>query len=206
MIRQPLNVIPTWIVQILQTRVALQRIETFLNEDEVDEQVSSIKRASMNAGTRPTHTEFGLRRATLRWNTVEEKKEEDKSQDNKNKKARDPAPSDASDATAVETTDAAPERVFELSDISVIFPEGELSVVTGPTASGKTALLVSPTATVYSVCLNSEFLIAQFARRDDSSSRRRDFDVKGTGESRRTWINARPFIRRADTLASASIY
>lgn len=149
MIRQPLNVIPTWIVQILQTRVALQRIETFLNEDEVDEQVSSIKRASMNAGTRPTYSEFGLRQATLRWNTVEEKKEEDKSKDNKNKKARDPAPSDASDATAVETTDAAPERVFELSDISVIFPEGELTVVTGPTASGKTALLVSTTKAAY---------------------------------------------------------
>ena len=34
------------------------------------------------------------------------------------------------------------ERVFELRDISVRFPPGELTVVTGPTASGKTALLV----------------------------------------------------------------
>lgn len=32
---------------------------------------------------------------------------------------------------------------FELRDIDVLFPEGELTVVTGPTASGKTALLVS---------------------------------------------------------------
>lgn len=32
---------------------------------------------------------------------------------------------------------------FELKDISVRFPEGELTLVTGPTASGKSALLVS---------------------------------------------------------------
>ena len=31
---------------------------------------------------------------------------------------------------------------FELKDISVKFPEGKLTIVTGPTASGKTALLV----------------------------------------------------------------
>jgi ABC-type multidrug transport system fused ATPase/permease subunit len=31
---------------------------------------------------------------------------------------------------------------FELKDITVKFPEGQLTVVTGPTASGKTALLV----------------------------------------------------------------
>lgn len=34
------------------------------------------------------------------------------------------------------------EHRFELRDLSVVFPEGELTVVTGPTASGKTALLV----------------------------------------------------------------
>jgi hypothetical protein len=38
---------------------------------------------------------------------------------------------------------------FELRDIDVVFPEGELSVVTGPTASGKTALLVSLTSDFY---------------------------------------------------------
>lgn len=34
---------------------------------------------------------------------------------------------------------------FELSDIDVTFPDGELTIVTGSTASGKTALLVSRT-------------------------------------------------------------
>ncbi len=129
---------------LTQTRVALQRIETFLNEDEVDEQVSSLKRSNINAGSSPTSTEFGLRNASFRWNAVQEKAEKDDSKDKKNKKARDPAPSDASDATVVETVgEANVERVFELSDVSVVFPDGELSVITGPTASGKSALLVS---------------------------------------------------------------
>lgn len=33
---------------------------------------------------------------------------------------------------------------FQLRDISVVFPPRKLTLVTGPTASGKTALLVSP--------------------------------------------------------------
>jgi excinuclease UvrABC ATPase subunit len=35
------------------------------------------------------------------------------------------------------------DRVFELRYVTVRFPEGRLTVVTGLTASGKTALLVS---------------------------------------------------------------
>jgi energy-coupling factor transporter ATP-binding protein EcfA2 len=33
---------------------------------------------------------------------------------------------------------------FELRDLNVRFPESKLSLITGPTASGKTALLVCP--------------------------------------------------------------
>ncbi|KAG6895133.1 hypothetical protein C0995_013193 [Termitomyces sp. Mi166 len=48
MVRAPLNVIPTWIVQILQTGVALNRIAVYLAEDEVDEQVSSLKKDALS--------------------------------------------------------------------------------------------------------------------------------------------------------------
>ena len=41
--RAPLNVIPTWIVFIMQTKVALIRIQVYTDEDEVDGQVSSVK-------------------------------------------------------------------------------------------------------------------------------------------------------------------
>ena len=61
----------------LKTRVAMQRIETFLNEDEVDEQVSTIKRSKMGP-TAPSFDEFGLRDASFKWNAVEEKEKEKK--------------------------------------------------------------------------------------------------------------------------------
>ncbi|KIJ35250.1 hypothetical protein M422DRAFT_262419 [Sphaerobolus stellatus SS14] len=67
----PLNVIPTWIVQIMQTKVAMDRIETFLNEDEVSEQVSSLKRGPID----PTASEddrLGILNASFKWNEVEE--------------------------------------------------------------------------------------------------------------------------------------
>ncbi|KAI5116711.1 hypothetical protein M0805_003223 [Coniferiporia weirii] len=162
MIRAPLNVIPTWIVQILQTRVALQRIETFLAEEEVDEQVSIIKRerAGPHAGASPEEG-FGLRNASFKWNAVEEKGKDKVDDDTKGKangKAKgkkgktngndakaerdvEAALAEASEALSVATAEA--DHQFELSNISVVFPEGELSVITGPTASGKTALLLA---------------------------------------------------------------
>ena len=128
----------------------MQRIETFLNEDEVDEQVSTIKRSKMGP-TAPTFDEFGLRDASFKWNVVEEKEKEKKddvkgkSNGKVNGSTTDASGGDieaeAVDAVAAALTDET-DRIFELRDISVIFPEGELSVVTGPTASGKTALLV----------------------------------------------------------------
>lgn len=57
----------------------------------------------------------------------------------------------ASGAATPATTSAITERQFELRDINVIFPPGELSLVTGPTASGKTALLRALLGEMYTV-------------------------------------------------------
>ncbi|KAG0701637.1 hypothetical protein DFH29DRAFT_925615 [Suillus ampliporus] len=143
MIRQPLGIIPAWIVQILQTGVALKRIETYLGEDEVSEQVSSIKRA------RAPHVDgeddtLSIENGFFKWNEVPEKPEENSKANGKN---HSPSPSDET-ATVVDSESGSirslPEdHKFELKDISVRFPEGELSVITGPTASGKTALLMA---------------------------------------------------------------
>ncbi|GBE87310.1 ATP-dependent bile acid permease [Sparassis crispa] len=151
MIRAPLNVIPAWIVQVLQAKVALDRIATYLEEEEVDEQVSSLKRGHV----KPADVEeegFGIVNGTFKWNEVEEK---DEGKD-KNGKQKQRASSDSgSDETntVVEGQSSAGDTEgdmavdmthrFELRDISVMFPEGELSVVTGPTGSGKTALLMA---------------------------------------------------------------
>jgi ABC-type multidrug transport system fused ATPase/permease subunit len=147
MIRQPLNVIPTSIVQILQTTVAVNRIAAFLDEHEVSAQVSSLKQFDRNT------SEEGLRleRASFRWNLAK------KGSEPKTKPGEAPLPSTAPQrpASAANSIDSSQTFVadeirntilanpdFELCDLNVQFPEGVLTVVTGPTASGKSALLV----------------------------------------------------------------
>ncbi|KAL0574916.1 hypothetical protein V5O48_007038, partial [Marasmius crinis-equi] len=151
MIRAPLNVIPAWIVQILNTKVALDRIAVYLDEEEVDEQVSSLKRDFSKPGPTPelAHPQgLGLRNATLKWNEVAEKeKGKGKGKDDKGKANGGSSASETETATinssVSEVDDRDSDRRFELRDVSVVFPEGELTVVTGPTASGKTALLMA---------------------------------------------------------------
>ncbi|KAL5505095.1 hypothetical protein ACEPAH_7758 [Sanghuangporus vaninii] len=152
MIRFPLNVIPTWIIKILQARVAMQRIETFLNEDEVGSQVSTLKE--------DVKKEFndvmvlGLDNATLKWNMMGKEMPSDKKSKGKDNSPKaqgdterdieaDIADTLQSDITQAKTVAVVQDRAFELRDISVLFPEGALSVVIGPTASGKTALLLA---------------------------------------------------------------
>ncbi|KIK63814.1 hypothetical protein GYMLUDRAFT_40900 [Collybiopsis luxurians FD-317 M1] len=145
MIRTPLNVLPSIIVQVAQTKVALDRIAVYLTEEEVTDQVSSLKKDA-SAPHRPSNfTEersFGLENATLKWNEVEKPKEAKDTQDNV---------SDVSEVESVTVRSSASEdgaetegdHQFRLEQISVVFPENKLTVVTGPTASGKTALLMA---------------------------------------------------------------
>ncbi|CAK5270991.1 unnamed protein product [Mycena citricolor] len=108
MIRQPISTFPGFIVDLIQARVGLNRIADYLEEEEVSDQVSSLKRDVVVPST-GADGGLGLDRATLHWN------------------------GGSSDA----------QQRFALHDVSVVFPEGKLSVVTGPTASGKSALLMA---------------------------------------------------------------
>ena len=119
---------------VSQTKVALDRIETFLNEDEVTDQVSTLKAKTSTQGTFYYDT-FGLNNASFRWNAVEPKI------DDKKKSSNPPADAPADSTNGSQGNDA--DHRFELRDISLILPEGQLTVITGPTASGKSALLVS---------------------------------------------------------------
>ncbi|KAJ7590252.1 multidrug resistance-associated ABC transporter [Mycena floridula] len=125
MIKSPLNVIPSFIVKLVKAKVSLKRIELYLNEEEVAPEVSSLK-TDLAAQVRTNQRGIGLVNATLKWNEVDETKDEAKK-------------TNASGSQS----DIAGDRKFELRDISVVFPEGELSIITGPTASGKTALLMA---------------------------------------------------------------
>ncbi|KAJ3842758.1 hypothetical protein EV361DRAFT_888642 [Lentinula raphanica] len=148
MIRTPLNVLPTFVVQVAQTKVALDRIAGFLNEEEVTAQVSSLKK-DMPGSDRfrgsDEETVFGLEDATLKWNEVELPASEDgKTNGSAENLAHEVSEVESvtvrSEVTGVEGEG---EHQFRLEQISVIFPEDKLTVVTGPTASGKTALLMA---------------------------------------------------------------
>ncbi|KAG6840543.1 hypothetical protein C0991_005903 [Blastosporella zonata] len=106
MIRAPLNVIPSWIVMILQTGVALKRIAVYLDEDEVSEQVSSLKKDASQppsapaAETAPQEQEgLGIENGSFKWNEVEVQKAKD---DAKGKNDGKTSPSVDEAATVVE--------------------------------------------------------------------------------------------------------
>ena len=97
----------------------------YLDEDEVSEQVSSLKKAAAVTSWNDEPEDgygyesgLGIVGGSFGWNPVEGK--------GKNKRK-----------------DQAEVARFELRDINVMFPEGKLTLITGPTASGKTSLLVS---------------------------------------------------------------
>ncbi|KAK8850432.1 hypothetical protein IAR55_004350 [Kwoniella newhampshirensis] len=136
MLRMPLNIIPTFAVMFLQANVCVKRIEDFLNEDEVPDWVSSLKRSSNPRDDGPTKIAF--ENATFRWNTGGQS--ENPKPDAKKANAPEPASSQDSTAVGSETPET---PVFTLSDLNVNFPIGQLTVVTGPTGAGKTAILVA---------------------------------------------------------------
>ncbi|KAF9255339.1 multidrug resistance-associated ABC transporter [Marasmius fiardii PR-910] len=173
MIRAPMMILPNFIISILNTKVALDRITAFLGEEEVDEKVSTLKVATagshqQSGQPRVEEHGLGLRNATLKWNEVKDsisdkgktvgtadsikpRLSSSKSLSSRHSKTGSSNSSihnsgaDTSRASTSETgtvyTTSSQETGFELRDISVMFPEGKLTVVTGPTASGKSALL-----------------------------------------------------------------
>lgn len=130
-----------------QTKVALDRIATYLDEDEVDEQVSSLKRSHFgtSAGDDDTTKGLGIENGTFKWNEVEEKDDDATKTKSVASTSTDDVVQGAYDETergSITASDVSNHR-FELRDVNIMFPERQLTVVTGPTASGKTALLVS---------------------------------------------------------------
>ncbi|WVW80972.1 hypothetical protein I302_102963 [Kwoniella bestiolae CBS 10118] len=146
MLRMPLNVIPTFVVILLQAHVSVKRIEDFLAEDEVPDWVCSLKRSSDPKDTAPTKISF--ENASFRWNTGKQSDTSVSSaaSSKPSTTVEPPSPQRSTSTTAVDSTDSPHEEeetYFTLSDLNVNFPIGKLSVITGPTGSGKTAILVA---------------------------------------------------------------
>ncbi|KAL7409478.1 hypothetical protein BDY24DRAFT_218614 [Mrakia frigida] len=137
MLRQPLNNLPEFVVQLSQVTIACRRIDAFLEEDEVSVGVSSLKSASLPVSTiTPSDTRIGFVGARFKWNSGTVEKVKGKAPDVKTNGTPE-------SASAVADALHEPPRVFELGDIDFIFPAGALTIISGPTGSGKTALLLS---------------------------------------------------------------
>ena len=108
--------------------------------------MSSLKRSRFGTVDGDTTKGLGIEAGTFKWNEVEQKDEVA----TEIAKTVASTPTDSAAQGADDETErgsltgsVASDHRFELRDISIVFPERQLTVVTGPTASGKTALLVS---------------------------------------------------------------
>ena len=79
---------------------------------------------------------LGIVHGSFKWNAVEEKSKSDKAN------VKMTSSEDNITEAGLEPNGESMDHQFELKDISVKFPDGKLSCITGPTASGKTAILV----------------------------------------------------------------
>ncbi|KIM25383.1 hypothetical protein M408DRAFT_210000 [Serendipita vermifera MAFF 305830] len=147
LLRQPLNVLPNFLAQLLQAKVSLDRISQFFAEDEVDEQISTLKRRDDVSSVFQYDATLGITGgATFVWNSVQPAQTPNPPAVNGQSLSNGQGPTTDEEQEPGSPTDSDPsvtEARFELRDIDVIFPEGKLTVVTGPTASGKTALLLA---------------------------------------------------------------
>ncbi|GJJ10347.1 hypothetical protein Clacol_004573 [Clathrus columnatus] len=175
-LRAPLNVIPTWIVQILQTKVSLDRIAVYLDEDEVSDEMSALKHGPVDPSL-PDDDRLGILNGSFKWNEVaEEEKEKEKEKTGMKgrilnlfkKRKSTPSDSETDPGDSVSVTGQRPEdRKFELRDINIVFPEGKLTLVTGPTASGKSALLMALLGEMTMLPGNGKILLPKHRSRPD---------------------------------------
>ncbi|KIJ35944.1 hypothetical protein M422DRAFT_782369 [Sphaerobolus stellatus SS14] len=141
LLRAPLAILPQWVSQIQSCRVSFERLERFLNEDEVLPEVSSLHESHSQDNISTMITQLSITgNASFVWNSVNE---DDSSAAGKTLTvasdaafSTEPGPSDSVSVTGTQ-------QRFELKSINVLFPEGKLTLVVGPTASGKTALLMA---------------------------------------------------------------
>ena len=134
-----LNNIPTRFSRYADLAAAYGRLDEFLDEDEVDERTSNLKQATQGQ-RHEVDQRVGAEEATFQWHKHNAKAPHAKARKAswlarlKRLFSKSPPPPEA-DAAAVETEDTP----FQLRDISMLCPRGQLSVITGPTGSGKSS-------------------------------------------------------------------
>ncbi|KAI6042315.1 hypothetical protein EDC04DRAFT_2564267 [Pisolithus marmoratus] len=160
MLRQPLNVFPNFLMQVLeaclnfdclhmskltygylQSRLSLERIEAFLNEEDFSDCLSSPDGCSVEIGDG-----FAIDGGCFKWKEVSNENIDVLPQLNGGSTVQPPVSTrDETTTPLIAPGGNAPlgRNRFELRDIKVQFPAGKLSLITGPTGCGKTALLLA---------------------------------------------------------------
>jgi ABC-type multidrug transport system fused ATPase/permease subunit len=155
-----MNIIPTFMATLVNTKVSVDRIAQFLDEDEVPAFVSDLKEEPKEdteiPADRPTVHDYrlGIKNGWFRWNQAVDPLEME-AQPKKGwkfwKKAGtlptvakyiDPI-IESNGGTATNSGASTPPEAhrFELRDIDIIFPSGKLTIVTGPTGKLHACLL-----------------------------------------------------------------
>ncbi|KAB8233152.1 putative ABC bile acid transporter [Aspergillus alliaceus] len=112
LLRIPLDQLADMVAHVQESKVSLERVDKFLNEEET-QKYSQLEESNTTA--QPPR--IALDKATLSWGNSKEQYKDDPRSD---------------------TTDA-----FRLINIDVSFRTGKLNIITGPTGSGKTSLLMA---------------------------------------------------------------
>lgn len=149
MLKNPLSVLPMIINMIFQAKVSVDRINTFLQEDEVPSWVVDNALAHDGQG-QPNETAHSdrtivLRDATLRWHAAKPSKKQDQPAAKRSllsrlqfwKKAKDPKTATATENEQTETE----VKPFHLTTLDLRPPPGKMTLICGPTGSGKSSLL-----------------------------------------------------------------
>jgi ABC-type multidrug transport system fused ATPase/permease subunit len=118
-LRFALNVLPEVFIEWLQALISIRRIQTYLDEAEVDSPNDEVTDLQNNNKT----VSIGFQNATVGWSQQNYTDEVSDDQNN--------------------VTTAASSTSFILKDLNFHFPNNELSLISGSTGSGKTLMMLS---------------------------------------------------------------
>ena len=117
-LKHPIDQLADMITNVIQSKVSLDRVDEFLREEETEKYSTAVKRRKSSIHRRGNIARFD--NATFTWASRTEI-----AKDGNN----DPA--------------AIAQLAFQLRDISIEFPSDALTLIVGPTGSGKTSLLMA---------------------------------------------------------------
>lgn len=117
-LKHPIDQLADMITNVIQSKVSLDRVDEFLREEETEKYATAVKRRKSSMARMGNTARF--EGATFSWASRTEIAKEG---------SNDPA--------------AIAHLAFQLRDITVEFPSDALTLIVGPTGSGKTSLLMA---------------------------------------------------------------